>query len=125
MPDARSTPRTAVVLDVDHLDVISGEDPALERELLQTFLITAESRMLLLRDAIGAGDAITLASAARTLGASSRGIGAHALADTCLELESLGVRGQTTGAVAAFVLTRRQHRKLRAAIASRLARRSG
>jgi HPt (histidine-containing phosphotransfer) domain-containing protein len=124
VPNARSASGSAVVLDVDHLDAMCGEDPALERELLQNFLITTESRMLLLRDAIGAGDAIALASAARTLGASSRGIGARALADSCLELESLGVRGRTGGAVAAFAHTRRQHRKLRAAIASRLARRS-
>jgi HPt (histidine-containing phosphotransfer) domain-containing protein len=125
MTDARQESGEAIVLDLDRLGAMSGEDPTLERELLQTYLITAESRLLRLRSAIGDGDAIAIASAARILGASSRSIGAFALADACLELESLGVRGQTGGAVAAFAAARRQHRRLRAAIASRLAPRSG
>ncbi|MFI5370199.1 MAG: Hpt domain-containing protein [Candidatus Eisenbacteria bacterium] len=124
MTEGRPTFGKPLILDVEHLGTMCGEDPVLERELLQTYLITAESRLSLLSDAIGAGDPVAMLSAARTLKLSSRCIGADALADACLELESLGVRGLTAGAVTAFAITRRQHRRLRVVIAARLTRRA-
>jgi len=52
MTDARPEPGNAMVLDLGQLGADSGEDPSLERELLQSYLLTAESGLLRLRAAI-------------------------------------------------------------------------
>ncbi|MBI1755924.1 MAG: PAS domain S-box protein [Fimbriimonas ginsengisoli] len=74
-------------LDGEHLQELSGGDPAFERELLDTFLDSVPGMLAELRESISAGDESTAVRAAHTLKGSSRSVGAAAFAQACQAVE--------------------------------------
>lgn len=83
---------------MEHLKTELGGDPALVKDLVQTFLDESPQLIARMRDASSRGDAPLLMRAAHTLKSTSATFGALRLSDLSKDLETLGRTGRTDGA---------------------------
>ncbi|MBI1251589.1 MAG: hypothetical protein GC189_08970 [Alphaproteobacteria bacterium] len=101
------------ILDRDHFGAMTGDDAALQAEIVALFRAQAELWMRLL---VVDAPVQTWRDAAHTLKGSARGLGLWALADACERAEWLGRSGETDGREIAAGLA-----QARAALAEALA----
>ena len=74
-------------MDFAILTELVGDDPAVLRGILESFLQSARMSEAMLREAIVQGNARAVAAAAHRLKSPARSIGAVALGDICAALE--------------------------------------
>ena len=89
LPVAASVP-----VDVSVLKALVGDDPAVIRELLHDFRVSATGIAAELRTACAAGQATAAGAAVHKLKSSSRAVGALVLGELCDEIEQAGKAGQ-------------------------------
>jgi two-component system sensor histidine kinase/response regulator len=78
---------------------LGGDDPdGLLRKVIGAFLLDAPRRMRALGEALKQGDPRALHQAAHALKSAAANLGAHALAQTCGQLEELGRQGNLAAA---------------------------
>ena len=85
---------TTAPVDVGVLKALVGDDPAVIRELLHDFRLSAAERAAELRSACAAGQATATGAAAHKLKSSARSVGALALGELCDAMEQAGKTGQ-------------------------------
>lgn len=91
--------------DRAHFALMTGDDPALQAEILAIFRVQAQLwRRLLIPDA----PTVTWADAAHTAKGSARGLGLWRLAEACEHAERLGRGGAVEGRVVRAALERVQ-----------------
>jgi PAS domain S-box-containing protein len=78
------------VWDATALSKLVGDNPGLQRRLLEKFLLNAEQQMAQIIAAAAAGDCPTLAGVAHNFKSAARSVGALALGELCQRLESAG-----------------------------------
>jgi PAS domain S-box-containing protein len=88
--DSAPAERSAGVLDFAALSRVIGDDPDLQRKLLQAFVKPTQKIVGVMVEAMEARDAVSMHEQAHKLKSSARTIGADALADTCQLLETAG-----------------------------------
>ena len=97
-PDSHATPAPQVTaagpVDVSVLKTLVGGDPAVIRELLHDFRISAAKTAAELRAACENGQAAQTGALAHKLKSSARSVGALALGELCVEIEQAGKAGQ-------------------------------
>jgi two-component system, sensor histidine kinase and response regulator len=99
----------AVIEALRELDETGSMD--LARELLQTYLQSAELGVARVEASIAAGDAKALGQAAHALKSSSANVGAQVLSGGYRELEAIGRRGSIDEARALFERVRHEHQR--------------
>ncbi len=77
----------------DILSELVGDNPALHKRLLEKFLINADIQVAAIVAAAGAADAATAGGEAHTLKSAARSVGALALGELCQSLENAGHAG--------------------------------
>jgi len=82
-------------MDVSALKALVGDDPALIREFLEEFRISAAKITEELNDACEAGNSQMVGASAHKLKSSARAVGARALSDLCEEMEVAGNANQS------------------------------
>src|SRR5690606_3987468 len=87
-PDATSAQRPPV--DVQMLESLVGDDPAVIEEFLSDFGASARLAQQRIRASCEAGDAIAVAAEAHKLKSSARSVGALALGGLCEQMERHG-----------------------------------
>jgi CheY-like chemotaxis protein len=97
------------------LEIVGGE-PALLRELIDSFLEEAPPLVGTLRQALEQGDAAELRRAAHTIKSSSNDFGATTLAELCQELETMGKAGTLDGAAELVAQVEHEYEQVRAAL---------
>jgi CheY-like chemotaxis protein/HPt (histidine-containing phosphotransfer) domain-containing protein len=97
-PDSPATPAPQVTaagpVDVSMLKALVGGDPAVLREFLHDFRISAAKTATELRAACENGQAAQAGALAHKLKSSARSVGALALGELCVEIEQAGKAGQ-------------------------------
>lgn len=88
-------------IDVDHLLTMTGQDPELADEILDIFREQSGMWARMLDPKLSASQ---WADAAHTIKGSALSIGAHELAQACLEAETLGRSGEASAVQAAVAL---------------------
>jgi HPt (histidine-containing phosphotransfer) domain-containing protein len=78
------------VWDPATLVELVGDDPAMLRDLLETFLHSAEKQTAEIAAAAVANDTTTITGVAHTLKSAARSVGALALGELCQSLETAG-----------------------------------
>ena len=106
---------------LDQLHESCGDDPELEREVLEEFLSTAPELLARVERSITGGDPGQLAEAAHTLRGSSRTVGAQALGAACEELETLGRNNALAAARVALARAEGELTRIRALWTERVA----
>jgi CheY-like chemotaxis protein len=94
------------------LEIVGGE-PALLRELIDSFLEEAPPLVDTLRQALEQGDAAKLRRAAHTIKSSSNDFGATTLAEFCQELETMGKAGTLDGAAELVTQVEKEYEQAR------------
>lgn len=94
MPVSPASGDSAGPVDLRILEALVGDDPALIREFLQDYRISAARAAAELQRACEAGAAAEVAAVAHRLKPSARSVGALALGDLCAELEQAGKAGR-------------------------------
>jgi HPt (histidine-containing phosphotransfer) domain-containing protein len=89
--------------DRAHFAMMTGDDPALQAEIVAMFRVQAQIWVRLLTPDAPTG---TWADAAHTAKGSAKGLGLWRLADACAEAETLGRAGAVEGALVAAALQR-------------------
>ena len=84
----------SIPVDVGVLKALVGDDPAVIRELLHDFRLSATGIAAELRTACAAGQATATGAAAQNLKSAARSVGALALGERCDEMEQAGKTGQ-------------------------------
>ncbi len=87
------TADTAAVWDNAALHRLIGNNPAMQRRLLEKFLLSAQDQMGLINSAIAAGNAPAAAEVAHKLKSAANSIGALRLGKLCQEIELAGRTG--------------------------------
>jgi HPt (histidine-containing phosphotransfer) domain-containing protein len=72
------------------IEVLGMDDPAMLADFYRDFLRTGESTVAEIQQAYQDGNSEAIGRLAHRLKSSARTVGAHALADCCLELEHAG-----------------------------------
>ena len=90
-----------MAIDPKALAALVGDDPDLCRQLLKEFVEPSWRYIGEVKEGVESASAISVAQAAHKLKSSSRAVGAHQLADLCLELETAGKAGDWDGIGAA------------------------
>ena len=99
-----------LVMDVEVLKEMVGDDASLVRELLSDYLEAAKAYVAQLREAFDAGDTRRMTDITHKLKSSSRSVGAMVMGDLCAELESASRIGGD--AVSAFSVADFDHAML-------------
>ena len=81
------------VWDSTTLTRLMGDKPALQRRLLEKFLINARKQMSTIGNAARAGDIATISRVAHVLKSASRTVGAVQLGELCQKIETAGKAG--------------------------------
>ena len=81
------------IWDATALTRMMGDNPVMQRRLLEKFLIRAQEQVDALLNAAATGDAATVGSAAHSLKSAARTVGAMQLGELCLEMEKAGKTG--------------------------------
>lgn len=79
----------AVVWNEDTLSELVGENPMMQRRLLEKFLVNAVKQVCAIEDALSAGELAAIELTAHTLKSASRTVGALALGAACQRLEDV------------------------------------
>jgi CheY-like chemotaxis protein/HPt (histidine-containing phosphotransfer) domain-containing protein len=93
-PAVLSPDSPAMPVDVSVLKALVGDDPAVIREFLHDFRISATKTAVELKAACENGQAIQVGALAHKLKSSTRSVGALALGELCAEMEQAGKAGQ-------------------------------
>lgn len=96
----------AGVVDLEHLNIYTGGDPALNAEILRLFQKQATDMIARLQQCLEAADNEGWYEAAHTLKGAARGIGSFALADTIADAEKLQPETDRAKAQAALATMR-------------------
>jgi HPt (histidine-containing phosphotransfer) domain-containing protein len=101
------------------LNDLVGDNPAMHKRLLETFLVNADKQVAAIEVAATAGDVSEAAGIAHTLKSAARSVGALALGELCQSIETSGKAGDApactrlaqglAAAFAAAALAIRQH----------------
>jgi two-component system sensor histidine kinase/response regulator len=91
------------------------------QRVLHAFIHDTPQRLALLRDAIAAGNAVSLRKAAHSLKSASANVGADRLAQLSKDMEQLG-RNDTTGAAALLPTMEREFAAVRDTLSSMFAK---
>ncbi len=94
------TARAAGPIDPRALKNMFGEDPDTFREILADFLGATRAIVADLESGANMGNAAGVADAAHKLKSAARSVGAHALADICVDLEAAGKARDATAIAA-------------------------
>jgi HPt (histidine-containing phosphotransfer) domain-containing protein len=73
-----------------------GDNPAMQRRLLEKFLVGAEDQVTQIAAATAINDTATAANVAHALKSAARTVGALRLGDLCEQLETAGHAGEAT-----------------------------
>jgi len=95
-PPCAPEPDSASPIDPTALAAMFGDDAGMIREILRDFVGPSWTYVRDIEGAIESRSADAVAKAAHKLKSSSRAVGANALADLCLALESAGKAGDWT-----------------------------
>ncbi len=79
------------VWDANALNELVGNEPAMQKRLLQKFLKNAQFQVKAMNDAAQTGNLQRLAGVAHTLKSAARTVGASALGDLCLRIETAAI----------------------------------
>jgi HPt (histidine-containing phosphotransfer) domain-containing protein len=80
-------------LDASTLSQLLGENPDLERSILEDYLDSTKELVDALVEAINAGDTVAAGKTAHKLKSASRTLGALKLGELCQEMETAGGGG--------------------------------
>jgi PAS domain S-box-containing protein len=94
LPEALPPPDRRMALDRSALAVISGGDPAMEREILRDFRRINEADAAALKQAVENADLETIRRAAHRIKGASRMVGAAGLANVCDRIEKASTTGE-------------------------------
>ena len=100
--DAPPTGGTPMIVDVNVLKALIGDDEAMIREFLHDFRISAAKIAAELRTACAVGEIAAAGGLAHKLKSSSRSVGALALGELCAAMEKAG-KGGDAGALAVLL----------------------
>ena len=84
-----------MIVDVNVLKALVGDDEAMIREFLHDFRLSAAKIAVELRTACAAGQATDAGALAHKLKSSARSVGALALGELCAAMEKAGKGGDT------------------------------
>ena len=82
-----------VIWNATTLSRLLGDNPDLERSVLEDFLVSAKALLDSLAEAISTGDALAAGKVAHKLKSASRTVGALRLGELCQEMETAGGTG--------------------------------
>ena len=85
------------------LTELVGDNPSLQRRLLESFLGSAEKQVADIIDAVAAQDVVALVKVAHPLKSAARGVGALALGALCQNLETAANQAEPWPAIALLV----------------------
>ena len=84
------------IWDATTLPGLVGDNPAMQRRLLDKFLVNAQVQLAAIGEAALARDSAALAGVAHTLKSAARSVGALHLGELCQTLETAGLAGDAT-----------------------------
>jgi len=108
-----------IVLDLEQLCRVAGDDPEFERQLREDFIASLPLLLAEAEAAVSASDGVRLRALAHRLKGSSRTIGGSAVGDVCEALEQIAERRGLEGAPAALRSLRSELARLTGALRAR------
>ena len=109
----------------DRLKARCGDDPDLERNLLDEFLVAAPRALSRIETLFGIADAKSITSESHRLKSACLTVGAEALGAVCEEMEALGARGELSAARVALARAQAELEMLRPLVSRYVEQRTG